>query len=180
MTLSLLQQHPAAQQGLSTFLVPSPLTDSGLLTGKASFHFLIARKGNFSPNSQMWWNASFHLIFNPGELQPDIIIVASSLLSGIVHLSPSWTLRLSSDDLGLRFYKGTRLYFFLTICLVGGATYLQLPTGLPTVLPNGLILATTKPKGSHKSYSEKRRCHEEPKISFWKRGRGVVNKIYHL
>jgi len=41
---------------------------------------------------------------------------------------------------------------------VGGATYLHLPHGLQTVLPSGLILAQSpKPKGSHKSYSEKRR-----------------------
>ena len=75
-------------------------------------------------------------------------------------------------ELALVAWDDNCFLLFLNISRVGGATYLQLPTGLPTVLPNGLILATTKPKGSHKSYSEKRRCHEEPKISIWKRGVG--------
>ena len=103
MTLSHSQQHPAAQQGLSTFLVPSPLTDSGLLTGKASFQpvfyykFLICLSIH-KCDERRKFSLKFR-ISNSGELQPDIIIIASSLLSGIVHLSPSRPLRLYSDDL---------------------------------------------------------------------------------
>ena len=97
-------QHPA-QQGLSTFLVPSPLDNSSLLTAKA----------NFSP-----------IYSPPSSLSPPLYCPASSTSP---PLDPS----------------------------VGGATYLHLHQGLPTVLPSGLILASPKPKGSHKSYSEKRR-----------------------
>ena len=95
------RQHPAGQQGLSTFLMPSPLADSSLLTAKA----------NFSP-----------LYSPPSSLSPPLYCSSSSTSP---PLDPS--------------------------------TYLQLPHGLPTVLPSGLILASAKPKGSHKSYSEKRR-----------------------
>ena len=102
MTLSLSQQHPAAQQGLSTFLVPSPLTDSGLLTGKASFksvfyyHFSI-RLSIHKCDERRKFSVKFR-ISNSGELQPDIIIIASSLLSGVVHLSPSRPLRWTSGE----------------------------------------------------------------------------------
>ena len=97
-------QHPA-QQGLSTFLVPSPLDNSSLLAAKA----------NFSP-----------IYSPPSSLSPPLYSSSTS-----PPLDPSG---------------------------IGGATYLHLPHGLQTVLPSGLILAQSpKPKGSHKSYSEKRR-----------------------
>ena len=153
--------------------------------GKFSISFLLSIF-NLSINSQMWWKGQVFTEIQNFQLRRTSARYHHYRLLFTLRRRPPLPLSTTqvnqwwSCQLALVAWDDNCFLLFLNISRVGGATYLQLPTGLPTVLPNGLILATTKPKGSHKSYSEKRRCHEEPKISFWKRGRGVVNKIYHL
>ena len=131
--------------------------------GKFSISFLLSIF-NLSSNSQVWWKAQVLLNFQLRRTSARYH--HCRLLFTVRHRPP---LPLSTTqvnqwwkcELALVAWDDNCFLLFLDISRVGGATYLQLPTGLPTVLPNGLILATTKPKGSHKSYSEKRRCHKE-------------------
>ena len=130
--------------------------------GKFSISFLLSIF-NLSINSQMWWKAQVFTEFPTqanfsqiSSLSPPLYSPASSTSPPLDH-SGEPVMKMWTSTCGLRRYL---FLTYINISRVGGATYLQLPTGLPTVLPNGLILATTKPKGSHKSYSEKRRCHK--------------------